>query len=42
MVSGMLNLHPQDAMTLVEGQRKGESRDSFVKFYEKMMAEDEA
>jgi 4-hydroxy 2-oxovalerate aldolase len=42
MVSGMLNLHPQDAMTLVEGKRKGESGDNFVKFYERMMAEDEA
>ena len=42
MVSGMLNLHPQDAMSFVDRQRAGANNDSFVKFYERMRAEDEA
>jgi 4-hydroxy 2-oxovalerate aldolase len=42
MVSGMLNVHPQDALSFVGRQRTGENKESFVKFYEKMRAEDEA
>jgi 4-hydroxy 2-oxovalerate aldolase len=42
MISGMLNAHPQDAMELVDKQRVKGIGDGFVKFYEKMRAEDEA
>jgi 4-hydroxy 2-oxovalerate aldolase len=42
MISGMLNAHPQDAMELVDKQRLKGIGDGFVKFYEKMRAEDEA
>jgi len=42
MVSGMLNLHPQEAMSFVDDKRAGTGKDTFVKFYERMRAEDEA
>lgn len=40
MIAGMLNIHPLDAMNYVDGQRDGGKVDGFVKFYERMRAED--
>jgi 4-hydroxy 2-oxovalerate aldolase len=40
MISGTLNIHPLDAMKFVDQQQEGGKVDSFVKFYEKMRAED--
>ena len=42
MISGMLNAHPQDAMEFVEQQGVNGNADSYVKFYERMRADDEA
>jgi 4-hydroxy 2-oxovalerate aldolase len=40
MISGMLNIHPIDAMKYVETQRDNGKVDGFVKFYERMRAEE--
>jgi 4-hydroxy 2-oxovalerate aldolase len=40
MIAGMLNMHPLDAMKYVDMQRDNGAVDGFVKFYERMRAED--
>jgi 4-hydroxy 2-oxovalerate aldolase len=40
MIAGKLNIHPLDAMKYVDAQRDGSKVDGFVKFYERMRAED--
>jgi 4-hydroxy 2-oxovalerate aldolase len=40
MIAGMLNIHPLDAMKYLDQQRDNGQVDGFVKFYERMRAED--
>jgi 4-hydroxy 2-oxovalerate aldolase len=40
MVAGLLNIHPLDAMKYVDLQRSNGAVDGYVKFYERMRAED--
>jgi 4-hydroxy 2-oxovalerate aldolase len=40
MIAGVLNIHPLDAMKYVDLQRDNGSVDGYVKFYERMRAED--
>ena len=42
MVAGMLNTHPQDSLDLVEKSRQEQGTNSFVKFYEAMLADENA
>ena len=45
MLSGMLNMHPQDSMDLLERSKQaatGDPTTAFVTFYEKMLADDNA
>jgi 4-hydroxy 2-oxovalerate aldolase len=42
MISGILNIHPQDAMDYVNQLRKGTTTETFSKFYDRMRTEDAA